>query len=452
MLDGDARSAFNSAERNQKLRSKMKKSANTRRDFLATSTVATGAAMVGSRMFAAQEKSGKPGMRIGWVGTGHRGSMDIKNCLTAVPEAEVIAVADLFQDQVDKHVGALKKQFGERIKANESTTFLGFDGFRKILEMEEVDAVFFTTPPGFRPQHFQEAVAAGKHIYVEKPGAVDALGVRSLLESTRLAREKNLSVVAGMQQRFSPQYLEIIKRIQDGAIGDIVHVAAYWLGVMKNWHWEPRKADWSDLEHQVRTWPHWIWLSGDCCVEQLCHNIDINNWVLGDISPVSCRGVGGRIVRNGPEYGNIYDHFSFDYVYPNNVVGLGMNCQIEGASRRVENMITGTRGIATVTRGGAEIKGDNAFKWKGDNNGDLPMYRAMYKGMVEGNPVNMGEVLANATMTGIIGRNAAYTGRALSWKWIMNGSKEDLTPQHALSFDAPFPADAPPVPGVTLPV
>lgn len=427
----------------------MEKPSSSRRTFLTTSTAATGAAMAGSRLFAAEPKSGKPGFRIGWVGTGNRGSMDIKNCLTAVPEAEVVAVADLFQDQIDTNVGKLRQEFGDRIKANESTTFLGFDAYRKILEMDEVDAVFFTTPPGFRPGHFKEAVAAGKHIYVEKPGAVDALGVRSLLESTKLAREKNLSVVAGMQQRFSPQYIEIIKRIQDGAIGDIVHVAAYWLGIMKNWHWSPRKPEWSDLEYQIRTWPHWIWLSGDCCVEQLCHNIDINNWVLGDISPESCRGVGGRIVRNGPDYGNIYDHFAFDYVYPKNVVGLGMNCQIEGTNQRVENMITGTRGVATVSRGGAEIKGANEFKWKEDTNGDIPMYQAMYRGIVEGNPVNMGEILANATMTGIMGRNAAYTSRALSWKWIMNGSKEDLTPPHKLSFDAPFPADPPPVPGVT---
>ena len=150
--------------------------------------------------------------------------------------------------------------------------------------------------------------------------------------------------------------------------------------------------------------------------------------------------------------GNIYDHFSFDYVYPNRVVGLGMNCQIEGVSRRVENMITGTKGVATVSRNGAQIRGYYDYKWDGDKNGDLPMYRAMYQGMVKQDPVNMGEILANATLTGIIGRNAAYTGRALTWKWIMNGSQEDLTPRHALSFNAPFPADTPPVPGVSIPV
>ena len=193
------------------------------------------------------------------------------------------------------------------------------------------------------------------------------MGVRSLLQTTALAKKKNLSVTVGMQQRFSPLVTEeFIKRIQEGAIGEISHVGAYWLGIMKNWHLEKRKPEWSDLEYQIRTWPHWTWLSGDCCVEQLCHNIDINNWVQGDISPVSARGVGGREVRKGPDYGNIYDHFSFDYVYPNNVIGLGMNCQIEGVSRRVENQITGTNGIATVSRSGAQIKGFYDWKWDGD--------------------------------------------------------------------------------------
>jgi predicted dehydrogenase len=430
----------------------MEKLPLSRRKFIAKSSAVTGAAIISSNLFAAQHKGGKRALRIGWVGTGSRGSGDMRNCLEAVPEAELIAVADVFQDQIDKNVSRLKESFGDRVKVKPSTTFIGFDGYKKILEMDEVDVIFFTTPPGFRPQHFKEAAEAGKHIYLEKPGAVDAMGIRSILETTELARKKNLSVTVGMQQRFSPQYIDFIKRIQDGAIGDIVHVAAYWYGVMKDWHWQPRKSEWSDLEHQIRTWPHWTWLSGDCCVEQLCHNLDINNWVQGDISPESCRGTGGRIVRNGPEYGNIYDHFAFDYVYPNNVIGLGMNCQIEGVSRRVENQVTGTNGIATVSRSGAQIKGYYDWKWEGDLNGDIPMYKAMYKGILEENPVNMGEILANATMTGIIGRNAAYTGRALTWKWIMNGSKEDLTPRHALSFKQPFPADPPPVPGVSVPV
>lgn len=430
----------------------MKNSSLSRRTFIAKSSAATGAAMIGTKMFAASDSSGRKPLRIGWVGTGNRGSFDIRTCLETIPHSELIAVADLFADKVDSELPKIREAVGERVKVTGDTTYYGFDGYRKILEMEEVDVVFFTTPPGFRPLHFRDAVAAGKHIYLEKPGAVDAVGVRSLLETTELAKKKNLSVTVGMQQRFSPQYKEFIKRVQDGAIGDITHVGAYWLGNMKNWHWEKRDPNWSDLEYQIRTWPHWIWLSGDCCVEQLCHNIDINNWVLGDISPISCRGIGGREVRKGPDYGNIYDHFSFDYVYPDNVVGLGMNCQILGISERVENQITGTRGVANVSRAGATIKGKYDWKWQGDLDGDRPMYREMYKGIETGNPMNMGAILANATLTGIIGRNAAYTGRALSWNWISNGSKEDRTPDQPLDFTKPFPAEDPPVPGVTLPV
>ncbi len=408
---------------------------------------------MGSAISKASHHSEKR-FRIGWVGTGSRGNYDIRKCLEAEPKAELYAVADLFEDKVEKGLGRVREERGEQINVTPDRIFYGFDGYRKILEMDEIDIVFFTTPPGFRPQHFKKCIEAGKHAYLEKPGAVDPVGVRSLLETAELAEKKNLSVVVGMQQRFMPQYIEIIKRVHNGDIGDVTHVGAYWLGTMKNWHWKPRKPEWSDVEYQIRTWPHWNWLSGDCCVEQLVHNLDISNWVLGKV-PTTCRGVGGRIVRNGPEYGNIYDHFSFDYDYEGGVKGLGMNAQIEGITNKVMNTITGTKGEAWVSRRGGEVvSGSSKYKFQSNGNadrgGDVPMYETMFEGIRKGESVNQGKLLAEATLTGIIGRMAAYTGRSLSWKWALNGSKLDIS--KTVTELGPLPADPPAIPGVTLPV
>ena len=426
----------------------MKKTPISRRQFIAKSSLVPGAAVMSSAISKANHH-GEKKLKMGWVGTGSRGNYDVRKCLEAEPNSELYAVADLFEDKVEKGLGRVRQERGEQVNVTPDRIFYGFDGYRRILEMEEIDIVFFTTPPGFRPQHFKECIEAGKHAYLEKPGAVDPVGVRSLIETTELAEKKNLSVTVGMQQRFMPQYVEIIKRLQDGAIGEITNVGAYWLGTMKNWHWKPRQPEWSDVEYQIRTWPHWTWLSGDCCVEQLVHNLDISNWVLGKL-PTSCRGVGGRIVRNGPEYGNIYDHFSFDYDYEGGVKGLGMNAQIEGITNKVMNTFNGTKGTAWVSRGGGEIDGVEKYKYRGDKGGDMPLFTAMFEGIRKGEPMNQGKLLAEATMTGILGRIAAYTGRSLSWKWAMKGSKLDLTKE--VTELGPLPADPHAIPGVTLPV
>lgn len=420
----------------------------SRRDFIAKTTALSGAALAAGAL--ARGANGRAGrLRIGWVGAGSRGAYDLRLCLEANPGAELVAVADLFQDQVDRNVGRLREEFADRVKVGSGTTFLSFDGYRRLLEMDEVDLVVLTSPPGFRPKHFKAAVRAGKHIFMEKPGAVDPVGVRSIIQSAEEAERKGLVVQVGMQQRYMPQYVEIIDRVRRGDIGEVTHVGAYWLGTMQNWHWSPRQPEWTDVEYQIRTWPHWLWLSGDCCVEQLVHNLDISNWALGR-PPESCRGLGGRIVRNGPEYGNIYDHFSFDYDYGGGVKGLGMNAQIEGISNKVMNTITGTEGEAWVSRSGGAIKGSKEYRYQGEADGSLIMMQAMFDAIRVGEPLNNGKLLAEATLTGILGRTAAYTGRSIGWKWLANASKEDLS-RNVEGF-GPLDEAPPAVPGKTLPV
>ncbi len=419
----------------------------TRRDFIAKSAAISAAstlAMPAIKTMAAQPD--KP-MRIGWVGAGSRGSDDIERCLRAVPQAKVVAVADVFQDRIDRGLNKIREAgFGDRLEVTEDTTYLGFDAYKKVIDMDEVDVVFLLTPPGFRPVQFKYAIDAGKHCFLEKPGAVDPVGIRSILESSAKADSQGLSIYAGMQQRFMPQYIEIIKRVKDGAIGDYSHVGAYWLGTMKNWHYEDRKPEYSDVEYQIRTWPFYTWLSGDCCVEQLCHNLDVNNWVM-DGPPEICRGTGGRLLRNGPEYGNIYDHFGLDYDYPNFVKGTGMNAQMLGISSKVDNTITGSKGEAWVSRGGGNIKGENPYKYEGELDGETPMYQALYNSFATGEQYNMTPVLAEATMTAIMGRFAAYTGRAISWKWAMQGSKLDLSKE--INEFGPLAVDPVSLPGIT---
>jgi len=416
----------------------------SRRSFAKTVAAVAGTAILSRPIRAASQD--KKTLKIGWIGTGSRGAADMRFCLEADADIELVGVADLFPDQVETSLAKVRRQFSDRIKVTRDTTFLGFDAYKKILEMPEVDIVFLTTPPNFRPQMFREAIEAGKHCFVEKPGAVDPVGVRSLLETTELARKKNLSVVVGMQQRWMPQYQDIVKRVQDGAIGEIRQVGAYWIGTMMTWHWQPRESVKSDLEWQIRCWPQFTWLSGDCCVEQLVHNLDVSNWVLGSL-PLGVWALGGRIVRNGPKYGNIYDHFSYDLDYPGGLKGLGINAQIENIDSKVCNTISGTKGDAYVWRDQGYINSSKGrYQYKGSTDGDAPMHRAMCEGIRKGQPVNQGQILAEATMTGILGRMSAYTGKPVSWKWAMEESKEDLTPRRELSFDKPFP-----VPPVCLP-
>lgn len=422
----------------------------TRRSFAkAVASVAGMAALSRSARAGDQKKNT---IRIGWIGSGDRGAADVRFCMEADENVELVAIADIFPDRVEAALNKIRGKLSGRVKVTRDTTFTGFGAYKKILEMPEVDLVFLTTSPNFRPQQFREAIQAGKHCFVEKPGAVDPVGVRSLLETTETARKKNLSVVVGMQQRWMPQYQEIVKRVQDGAIGDIRHVGAYWIGQMMTWHWISRESAKSDLEWQLRAWPQFTWTSGDCCVEQLVHNLDVSNWVLGS-TPLAVRALGGRIVRVGPKYGNIYDNFSFDFDYPGGLKGLGMNAQIEGVADRVCNTMNGSKGDAYVTRGGAYINSNKGrWEYSGSTDGDRPMHKAMCEGIRKGEPVNQGRILAEATMTGILGRESAYTGQPLTWKWIMEESKLDLTPKQELSFDKPFPVPPVPQPGQTKPV
>jgi predicted dehydrogenase len=397
----------------------------SRREFGKTVAAAgVGLALPAPGVFA----SGADTVRVAVVGCGERGTTDAVYCLKSAPGVELVAIADLFQDKVDSALEKLRAEVPSQVKVRPERIFLGFDAYKEVLALDEVDLVMLLTPPGFRPEMVAAGVEAGKHLFVEKPGAVDPVGVRTLIEASARAAQKGLSLVVGTQQRYAPQYLELVQRIRDGQIGELTHLEALWIGDMELWHYHDRQPSWSDMEWQVRCWPLFTWLSGDHYVEQLVHNLDVVNWIAG-ATPVVCQGVGGRQVRTGAQFGNIFDHFAVRYEYKDGLTMFAMATQIRGISTRVGNVIHGTRGTAHVDRGSARIAGATPWEFDGvGSSGDLEMHAALIRSIREGQPINEGLRLAEATMTGVMGRMSAYTGRALKWDWAMKASTLDLRP------------------------
>jgi predicted dehydrogenase len=402
----------------------------SRRTFIKKSAYISGGAILSAHtghLFAADSEQ----LGIALIGCGDRGTFDLIKCLRSSPSVALVAMADMFQDKLDSSMKLIQKeiQVKEKNKVTPDTMYLGFDAYKKVLAMPEVDLVLLATPPGFRPQMTRAVIEAGKNVFMEKPGAVDPVGIRSLLKTTEMAKEEGLAICAGFQQRWMPQYNELLNHAKNGRIGQITSAHAYWAGDMVKWHWEPRKPEWSDVEWQIRCWPYFTWLSGDCYVEQIVHNLDVMNWMMGS-TPISCFGMGGQAVRKGPEFGNIYDHFTVEYEYPGGIRNLAMSSQMAGTTNRVSNRIEGTDGWGTVNRATARIEGKNPYQYDGEpKSAEETMFAALIKGIRDGKPMNDGKIVAEATMTAIMGRTSAYTGRELKWDWIMNASKLDLSPK-----------------------
>jgi predicted dehydrogenase len=311
-----------------------------------------------------------------------------------------------------------------------------------------VNNVILATPPGFRPSHIKAAVEAGKNIFTEKPVAVDGPGVRLCLQAYEEAKSKGLGIAAGTQRRHQKGYLETMQRIKDGAIGQIVAARCYWnQGSLWN---KGRQQSWSDMEWQLRNWLYFTWLSGDHIVEQHVHNIDVVNWALG-MTPTRAVGMGGRQSRTAPEYGHIFDHFAIDFEYENGVHNMSMCRQIDNCEGNVSEFLVGTKGTCY-------LRGDNnRFIMKGETNWTFDRksattspYVQEHKDLVEsiraGKPINELKNVAESTLSAIMGRMSAYTGKAITWKMALD-SKENLVPEKLAFGSLPVPPVA--MPGQT---
>jgi len=403
------------------------KSEISRRDFIKSSAVLGAASLaVGTnKIFAA----GSDKVRIGLIGCGGRGTHDTTKCLSSAENVELVAMGDLFKDRLDRCRKALGKNLADKVKVTEDTCFVGWDAHKKVVGCDNVDMVILTEPPHFRPQHLKAAIEAGKHVFMEKPVAVDPVGVRSVIASSELAEQKNLTIVAGTQMRRISHLVEGIKSIHDGAIGELVGGQCVRLGDgMLNWGQKERQPGWSDMEWQLRRWLFLTWLSGDFIVEMHVHNLDVMNWAFGS-HPVQCVGMGGREVRKAPEYGNVYDHFAVEYEYPNGVRVEYMGTQIDGFSDRNDQRFVGTKGQAYTDFGRVVVEGQNKVEYAWDKiDPCIKQHADQIAAIRQGKRLNEGKRIAESTLTSIMGRMSAYTGRALKWDWAMKASKLDLSP------------------------
>mgnify|MGYP006272358763 CR=1 FL=1 len=412
----------------------------SRRRFLGATSLAAGAAALA---VPAVHAAGDDRIRIGLVGCGGRGSGAASQALSTKGPVVLSAMGDVFPDRLEQSLRSLQSMdtVGGKVDVPEERRFTGFDAYRKVID-SGVDVVLLTTPPHFRPLQIEAAIAAGKHVFAEKPCAVDAPGVHRVLKAAADAKAKGLSLVSGLTLRYMDSYREGIRRVHGGAIGEVRTVFA---NDYRGSIWSlPRKPEWTDMHWQMRNWPHFTWLSGDFNVEQHVHNLDVGTWVLGEQYPVRAMGLGGQQVRKEP--GNVFDHHSVVYEYDDGS-RLVSNCrQIPGCKQEINVQALGTRGALRLEehKGGVVITGANPWHFpNAPSNGYQVEHDELFQGIRDGKPVNNGESLAKSTLLAIMGRMATYTGQEITWDMAWN-SKEDLTPPSYEWGDLPMPPVAMP--------
>jgi predicted dehydrogenase len=368
-----------------------------------------------------------PVLKVGVIGCGGRGTGAMFNAISAGKETgctiEVVTLADAFAERTTRANDALVENGLKAVPADR--VFTGFDAYKQACATD-ADIMILATPPGFRPIHFKEATAKGKHVFCEKPVAVDAPGVRSFIESAAESRAKKLKVVAGTQRRHEKCYLDAIARVEKGDIGRVVAGRVYWnMGSL--WNVEP-DASKSDVENQVRNWLYHSWLSGDHIVEQHVHQLDVMCWVMGG-QPTLVRGVGGRQTRTEARFGHIFDHFGLEFQFPGDRFVFSMCRQQDGTDGKVEEVFHGVEGTLAMRSGGAEITGKSPWKFSGGQRDPytqehIDLQNAILKDIA----LNEAEQVAKSTMCAVMGRMAAYTGKDLTWEQAIN-SQEALMPE-----------------------
>ncbi|MGV3561035.1 Gfo/Idh/MocA family protein [Larkinella arboricola] len=414
---------------------------SNRRDFLKQSGLLTGGVLLTSLpSFAGSygfHNSADDTIKVALIGCGGRGTGAAMQALSTKQNVKIVAMADAFRDRLDDSYKNLnqKPDIAKRVDVPEERKFVGFDAYQKAIPL--ADVVILATPPGFRPMMFEEAVKQGKHVFMEKPVATDAPGVRRVLAAAEEAKKKKLNVVVGLQRHYQPNYREMIKRIHDGALGDIVGGSVYWVsgGVWV----KPRQASQTEMEYQMRNWYYFNWLCGDHINEQHIHNIDVANWVKRGY-PVSAQGTGGRQVRTGKEYGEIFDHHMVDFVYEDGTL-INSQCRhYEGTYSKVDEQFVGTKGRVdsfgqkSVLK---DYKGNAIYTHNGKGDGNPyqiehdELFAAIAKGDYKFQDAENG---AKSTLTAIMGRMATYSGKMVKWDEALN-SNIDLFPEK-LAWDA----------------
>ncbi len=416
---------------------------SSRRNFLArSSTLAAGGAIAAS--FGAihpVHAQGSDAVNVALIGCGGRGSQAAINAMNADPNNRLTVMCDLFPDRLNQSRQGISKRLDQQYRVTDDTAFTGFEGYKRVMD-SDAKVVLLCTTPHFRPLHLKAAIDAGKHVFCEKPVAVDAPGVRSVMKTCEEAKEKKLAVVSGLYWRYDHGVRETIKRIKEGAIGDIIAMQENYLtGTL--WHRGTRDEhpDWSEMEYQMRNWMYYTWLSGDHNVEQHIHSLDKALWLMDDKPPVAAYGMGGRQVRVEPKWGNIYDHHAVVYEWPNTRV-FSFTRQMSGQKmfNQTEDIILGTKGQANVIK--HEINsGGETWRYRGDKPSMYDVEHVeLFKSIKEGNPINNGQYMCYSTMLAILGRMCTYTGQRITWDEAWN-SQLDMTPESYEWGDVKLPPE-----------
>jgi len=387
-------------------------------------------------------------LKVGLIGCGGRGSGAALQATMSDPNVVLTAMADIFEDSLDKSYDNLLLENPDKILVDEEHKFVGFDAYKKVLA-SDVDVVILTTPPSFRPAHLEAAIEAGKHVFCEKPVAVDAPGIRRVIATAQKAKEKGLALMSGFCWRHDTPKIDTYNRLLDGAIGEIGSIYnTYNTGAL--WYKE-RKEGWTDVETMMRNWLYFNWLSGDHIAEQAVHSLDLMSWAYGDALPLRVSGTGGRQSRTEERFGNVYDHFAVVYDYGDGKMGYHFSRQQKGCSRAYDISMMGDKGRAYVdVFREHQIMGAETWEWAGEKtNMYQNEHNTLFASIRNGTPFNDGERMANSTMLAIIGRMVAYTGETLTWDEAIN-SQEILGPaidQYDWNLDWPLANVA--QPGIT---
>ncbi|HUG90508.1 MAG TPA: Gfo/Idh/MocA family oxidoreductase [Planctomycetaceae bacterium] len=435
-------------------------SPTSRREFLKTTTTAALAGGVLANLNQVARgayASGNEEIKVGLIGCGGRGSQAANQALSTEGPVKLVAMADAFEDHVQTAARRIEAELGERAKERfdvpPERRFAGFDAYQKVID-GGVDLVILATPPGFRPIHFEAAIKAGKHVFMEKPVAVDAPGVRQVLEAVKAANQKNLKVGVGLQRHHQRPYLETIQRIKDGAIGDVIALRVYWNG---GGVWDPRKSRdevKSEMEYQMRNWYYYNWLSGDHIVEQHIHNIDVGCWIK-DAYPVLARGMGGREVRTEPHYGEIFDHHAVQFEFADGTYMFSECRHIRNCWNSVDEHAHGSKGTANVSGASYSTSDGEKWRYRGPNPNPYQVeHDDLFAAIRNDRTYNEGEFGAYSTMAAILGRMCTYSGKEIRWDEALASEKSIMPGKFAWDADPPTRPDSEgrypiPVPGVT---
>ena len=423
-----------------------------RRAFLKTSTVAASASALGTLdLSRSAHAQGSDVIKIGMIGCGGRCSGAAVEALTAAPGARLVAMCDIFRDRIEAKRELIKAARGAQVTVDDDHCFKGFDGYKHVIE--SADLVLIANAAKFHPLHALSAIQAGKHVFVEKPHGIDPRGVKLMQKACDLAREKKLSIVSGLHSRFHTGYGETIKRVQDGAIGDIVTIEENFLrspyGVTE------RKPGLSELQWQCSTQYHFRWLSGDDVPQSLVHNLDRSSWVLGNKVPVKCHGLGGRSSMVEPVYGDVFDHHSVVYEFEHGVRVYALTRTTTGCYDEDSSLVFGTKGKANIKN--CRITGETNWHWESDCNPYQIEHDRLSAAIRSGNPLNCGDYMARSTMIVVMGQISCYTGKEVTWEQVNQSEffyppkpedcHDDMEPPTTPGANGSYPV---PIPGRTV--